>query len=151
MRFSWDLWLNMLENDNSNLLTKFRVHITITLNIFKIIQVLNHGITQSPWPPNFESLPYPRGDGRFNLFSLKWGERMNFKVPGAILPLGCMFLSTRVKAFWGVVATPLWRSRVSADAAITILMAIYGGWVIVPPDYFNLKKKHAITVTIIMQ
>ena len=32
---------------------------------------------------------------------------MNLKVSGAILPLGCMFLSTRVKTVWRVVATPL--------------------------------------------
>ena len=31
---------------------------------------------------------------------------MNLKEPGAILPLGCAFLSTWAKTVWGVVATP---------------------------------------------
>ena len=34
MRFSWDFLLNMLENNDSNLQTKFGVH--ITSNIFQI-------------------------------------------------------------------------------------------------------------------
>ena len=37
---------------------------------------------------------------------------MNLKVPGAILPLGCGILSTRAKTVWGVVATPIQRTRV---------------------------------------
>ena len=37
---------------------------------------------------------------------------MNLKVPGAILPLGA-FLSTGAKTVWGVVATPLRRTRVN--------------------------------------
>ena len=36
MQFSWDVLLNMLENDDSNLQTKFGVH--INSNIFKIIK-----------------------------------------------------------------------------------------------------------------
>ena len=32
---------------------------------------------------------------------------MNLKVPGAILPLGCAILSTRVKTVRGVGTTPL--------------------------------------------
>ena len=35
MRLSWEFLLNMLENDDSNLQTKFSVHITSI--IFKII------------------------------------------------------------------------------------------------------------------
>ena len=31
---------------------------------------------------------------------------LNLKVPGAILPFGCAFLSTGAKNAWGVVATP---------------------------------------------
>ena len=58
MQFSWGFLQNMLENDHSNLQTKFGVH--ITSNIFKIIQFKNHGIAPTPRPPNFESLPYPR-------------------------------------------------------------------------------------------
>ena len=50
---------NMLENDDSNLQTKLRVH--ITSNIFKIIQFKNRWIAPTPRPPNFESLPYPQG------------------------------------------------------------------------------------------
>ena len=47
---------NMLENCDSNLQTKFGLH--ITSNIFKIIQFKNHGIAPTPIPPpNFESLP----------------------------------------------------------------------------------------------
>ena len=78
---------NMLENDNSNLQTNLWVH--ITSNIFKISNSKIMGSHQPPWPPNFESLPYPGVGGRFEIFSLKWRERMNLKVPGAILPLGC--------------------------------------------------------------
>ena len=59
MQFLWDVLLNMLENDDSKLQTKFGVH--ITPNIFKIIQFQYHGIAPTPWPPNFESLPYPPG------------------------------------------------------------------------------------------
>ena len=37
---------------------------------------------------------------------------MKLKVPGAIWSLGCPFLSTGAKNVWGVVATPLRRTRV---------------------------------------
>ena len=43
MRFSCDVFLNMLENNDSNLQTKLTVH--ITSNMFKTIQFKNHGIT----------------------------------------------------------------------------------------------------------
>ena len=59
MRFSWDFLQNMLQNGDSNLQTNFGVH--ITSNIFKIIQFKNQRIAPPPRPPNFESLPYPRG------------------------------------------------------------------------------------------
>ena len=60
MQFLWDFLQNVLENGDSNLQTKFGVRVHITSNIFKIIQFKNHGIASTPWPPNFESLPYPR-------------------------------------------------------------------------------------------
>ena len=79
----------MLENGGSNLQTKFGVH--ITSNIFKMIQFKkkkkNKGSHQPPRPPNFESLPYPGVvGGRFEIFSLKWRERMNLKVPEQFYP-----------------------------------------------------------------
>ena len=84
----------------------------ITSNIFKISNSKITGSHQHPWPPNFESLPYPGVGGRFGIFSLKWRERMNLKVPGAILPLGCAILSTRAKTVRGLVQPPLRRTRV---------------------------------------
>ena len=63
---------------------------------FPNIQFKNHGI--APTPPDLPTLkayPTPGVGGRFEIFSLKWRERMNLKVPGAILPLGCAILSTR--------------------------------------------------------
>ena len=59
-------------------------------------------------PPDFPTLkayPTPGIGGRFGFFSLKWRERMNLKVPGAILPLGCAILSTRAKTVRGVGTT----------------------------------------------
>ena len=44
---------------------------------------------------------HPGVGGRFKIFSLKWRERMNLKVPRAILPLGCAILSTRAKTVRG--------------------------------------------------
>ena len=70
MRFSLDFLQNMLENGNSNLQTKFGVH--ITSNIFKNIQFKNHGI--APTPPHLPTLkayPTPGEGGRFEIFSLK--------------------------------------------------------------------------------
>ena len=58
MRFSWDFLQNMLENGHSNLQTNLWVH--IASNIFKISNSKITGLPQPPWPPNFESLPYPR-------------------------------------------------------------------------------------------
>ena len=96
MRFSWDFLQNMLENGHSNLQTNLRVH--ITSNIFKIS---NSKITGSHQPPphlpTLKAYPTPGVGGRFEIFSLKWRERMNLKVPGAILPLCCAILSTRAK------------------------------------------------------
>ena len=59
MRFSWDFLQNMLENGDSNLQTKFGVH--ITLNIFKIIQFKNHGIEPTPLTSQLWKLTLPPG------------------------------------------------------------------------------------------
>ena len=74
---------------------------------FQNIQFKNHGI--APTPPDLPTLkayPTPRVGGRFGIFSLKWRERMNLKVPGATLPLGCAILSTRARTVRGVGTTP---------------------------------------------
>ena len=123
---------NMLENGHSNMKTKFRVH--ITSNIFKIIQFKNHGIAPTPPPPDLPTLKAyltPGVGGRFKMFSLKWRERMNLKVPGTILPLGCTILSTRAKTVWGVVATPRRRTRVKP---------IKSGTIKISKKMFSLKK-----------
>ena len=115
MRFSWDFLQNMLENGHSNLQTNLWVH--ITSNIFKIS---NSKITGSHQPPpdlpTLKAYPTPGVGGRFEIFSLKWTERMNLKVPGAILPLGCAILSTRAKTVRGVGTTPLRRTRVKGTS-----------------------------------
>ena len=102
MLFSWVFLQNMSENGH------------ITSNISKIIQFKNHGIapTSPPDLPTLKAYPTPGVGGRFEMFSLKWRERMNLKVPGGILPLGWAILSTGAKTVWEVVATPLWRTRV---------------------------------------
>ena len=69
--------------------------------------------TNPPDLPTLKAYPTPGVCGRFRIFSLKWRERMNLKVPGAILPLGCAILSTRVKTIRGVGTTPLRRTRVN--------------------------------------
>ena len=69
---------------------------------FQNIEFKNHGI--APTPPDLPTLkayPTPGVGGRFGIFSLKWRERMNLKVPGATLPLGCAILSTRVRTVRG--------------------------------------------------
>ena len=101
-----DFLQNMLENGHSNLQTNLWVH--ITSNIFKYpikkSQDRTNPLTSQLWKLN----PTPGVGGRFGIFSLKWRERMNLKVPGAILPHGCAILSTRAKT----VPTPLRRTRV---------------------------------------
>ena len=112
MRFSWDFLQNMLENGHSNLQTNLWVH--ITSNIFKISNLKITGSDQTPPPylPTLKAYPTPGVGGRFGIFSLKWRERMNLKVPGAILPFGCAILSTRAKTVRGLVQPPLRRTRV---------------------------------------
>ena len=83
---------------------------------FQNIQFKNHGIAPTPPPdlPTLKAYPTPGVGGRFEIFSLKWRERMNLKVPGAILPLGCAILSTRAKTVReGLVQPPLKRTRVN--------------------------------------
>ena len=63
--------------------------------------------TNPPDLPTLKAYPTPGVGGRFEIFSLKWRERMNLKVPGAILPLGCAILSTRAITVWGLVQPPL--------------------------------------------
>ena len=68
--------------------------------------------TNPPDLPTLKAYPTPGVGGRFEIFSLKLRERMNLKVPGAILPLGCAILSTRAITVKGVGTTPLRRTRV---------------------------------------
>ena len=65
------------------------------------------GCHQPPHLPTLKAYPTPGVDGKFGIFSLKWRERMNLKVPGAILPLGCAILSTRAKTVRGLLQPPL--------------------------------------------
>ena len=71
--------LNMLENDENAYHFKY----------FQNIPILESRDRTHPPPIS----PY-------------WGERMNLKVPVAILSLGCVFLSTGAKTVLVVVATP---------------------------------------------
>ena len=76
----------------------------ITSNIFKMIKFKNHGIAPTPPPPDLPTLkayPTPGVGGRFEIFSLKRRERMNLKVPRAILLFGSAILSTRAKSVGG--------------------------------------------------
>ena len=89
----------------------------ISLQIFsKLPNFKIMGLHQPPPPsPNFESLPYPRCRWyRFEMFSLKWREMMNLKIPGANFPLWCAFWAPDRKLLWVVVATSLRRTRVNA-------------------------------------
>ena len=63
----------MLENDHSNLQTKFGVH--FTSNIFKIIQFKNHG--NAPTPPHLPTLkayPTPGLGGSSKFFAKMKGK-----------------------------------------------------------------------------
>ena len=80
---------------------------------FQNIEFKNHGIAPTPpYLPTLKAYPTPGVGGRFEIFLLKWRERMNLKVPGATLPLGCAILSTRARTVRGVGTTPLRRTRV---------------------------------------
>ena len=105
MRFSYHFLKNMLENGHSNLQTNLWVH--ITSNIFEMSNSKVMGSHQPPpHLPTLKAYPTPGVGGRFGIFSLKWRERMNLKVPGATLPLGCAILNTRARTVRGVGTTP---------------------------------------------
>ena len=75
---------------------------------FQNIQFKNLGIAPTPpYLPTLKAYPTPGVGGRFGIFSLKWRERMNLKVPGANLPLGCAILSTRARTVGGWYNPPL--------------------------------------------
>ena len=103
---------HMLENGHSNLQTNLW---GISLQIFSKypIQKSRDRTTPPPDLPTLKAYPTPGVGGRFGIFSLKWRERMNLKVPGATLPLGCAILSTRARTVRGVGTTPLRRTRVN--------------------------------------
>ena len=85
----------------------------ISLQIFSKYPIQkSRDCTNPPDLPTLKAYPTPGVGGRFGIFSLKWRERMNLKVPGTILPLGCAILSTRAKTVRGVGTTPLRRTRV---------------------------------------
>ena len=105
MRFSCDILQNMLENGHSNLQTNLWVH--ITSNIFKISNSKIAGSHQPPPDlPTLKAYLTPGVGGRFGIFSLKWRERMNLMVPGAILPLGLRFWAPGRKPLGGLVQPP---------------------------------------------
>ena len=142
MRFSWDVLQNMLENGHSNLQINLWVH--ITLNIFKISNSKNTGSHQPPPDlPTLKAYPTPGVGGRFGICSLKWRERMNLKVPGAMFPFGCAILSTRAKTVRGVGTTPLRRTRVKSPSYAvnkTIKGVLYlQFYILFPPKLFSFK------------
>ena len=74
MPFSWVVLLNMLENDDSKLQTKFGVH--ITSNIFKIIPILKSWDgTNPPNLPTLKAYPTSGEGGRFKIFFAKMTEK----------------------------------------------------------------------------
>ena len=91
----------MLENGHSNLQTNLWVH--ITSDIFKISNSKITGSHQPPPPylPTLKAYPTPGVGGRFGIFSLKWRERMNLKVPRTIFPLALRFWATGRKPLGG--------------------------------------------------
>ena len=80
--------------------------------------------TNPPDLPTLKAYPTPGVGGRFGFFSLKWRERMNLKVSGAILPLGCAILSTRAKTVRGLVQPPLRRIRVNNAVNMTLTFQV---------------------------
>ena len=63
------------------------------------------GLHQPHDLPTLKADPTPGEGWRFvfDFFSLKWGERMNVKVCGAFLSIGCVFSSTGAKTVWGLL------------------------------------------------
>ena len=119
MTHPWVILLNMFLNGDSNLQTKLGVHITLNISKTKTKQINKQTNKKIKNPPsNLQSLPYPRVGGGIDFFFLNWGKKMNLQVPGTILPLYCVSLSTRVKIVWGVVTTALWRTRVNLNKTV---------------------------------
>ena len=119
---------------------------------FQNIQFKNHGIAPAPPDlPTLKAYPTPSVGSRFEIFSLKWRERMNLKVPGAILPLGCAILSTRAITVRGVGTTPLRRTRVNIK---TVWYRVGWGWVAptpspvcpFPDDYYTLTPGRVVGI-----
>ena len=68
---------------------------------------------------------------------------MNLNVPGAIFPLGCTFLSTGstgAKTVWGVVATPLRRTRVNTHTKL-----LRKTWLSIKNHFWKWKNKKLMT------
>ena len=86
------------------------------LKYFQNNQILESRVYTNPFP--VWKLTLPPGNRRFKIFPLKWGERMKLKVPGAILPLGCVFLSSGAKTVWRVIAIPFWKLTVNNDVLV---------------------------------
>ena len=103
MRFSWDFLQNMLENGYYNLQTKFGVHI----NYFQNNPIKkSQDRTNPPDLPTLKAYPTPGVGGRFEMFSLKWREMMNLKVPGDIFPLAVQFWAPGRKLLGGSLQPP---------------------------------------------
>ena len=64
MRFSWNFLLNMLKNDNSNLHTKVRVHITAKFLKYSNFKIM--GLHQPHDLPSLKAYATPGGGGRFD-------------------------------------------------------------------------------------
>ena len=98
----------------------------IFLQIFLNNQILkSQGYTNPPDLPTLKAYPTPGGGGRLKFFSQKWGEKMNLKVYGAILPfypLAAGF-EHRGENCKGVVATPFWRTRINGATQLKVLFA----------------------------
>ena len=74
----------------------------MTSNIFKKNPIQKSRDRTPPDLPTLKAYPTPGVGGRFRIFLLKCRERMNMKVPGAILPL----LSIRAKTVKGLLQPP---------------------------------------------
>ena len=134
MRFSRNFLQNMLENGHSNLQTNLWVH--ITSNIFKNIQFKTHGIAPTaPDLPTLKAYPTPGVSRRFGFFSLKWRERMNLKVPGAILPLAARFWAPGRKPLGGLVQRPLGELGLKRTYAY-FSFSFWGVWSVKPSNRY---------------
>ena len=64
------------------------------------------GLHQHPHLPTFKAYPTPEVVVGSISFFAKMRGKDEPKVPGAILPLGCAFLSTGAKTVWGLLQPP---------------------------------------------